>query len=222
MSAAVRPPALIGSVGPSSRIRLAASAAAGALAAIVVAAIGPWWLVPLAAWMLAAVVYVGWMWATIWPLGPEETARRARAEDLGRASTDIVLLTASVISLAALGIVLVRSGKSMGLEKALLVGSCVASVVLSWAVVHTVFSLRYADLYYDSEPGCVDFNEDDPPCFSDFAYLAWTIGMTFQVSDTDLKSKTIRRTALRHAILSYMFGALIIATTINLIAGLAK
>ena len=97
-----------------------------------------------------------------------------------------------------------------------------ASVVLAWAVVHTVFSLRYADLYYEGEPGGIDFNEDDPPSYSDFAYLAWTIGMTFQVSDTDLKTQAIRRTALRHGLLSYMFGALIIATTINLIAGLGK
>jgi uncharacterized membrane protein len=94
--------------------------------------------------------------------------------------------------------------------------------VLAWGVVHTVYALRYAKLYYDGDAGGVDFNEDDPPCYSDFAYLALTIGMTFQVSDTDLTTRVMRRTALRHAVLSYLFGALIIATTINLIAGLAK
>jgi uncharacterized membrane protein len=104
----------------------------------------------------------------------------------------------------------------------LLVGLSVASVVLAWSVVHTVFSLRYAKLYYQGEGGGVDFNEEESPCYTDFAYLALTIGMTFQVSDTNLKTKEIRRTALRHALLSYVFGALIIATTINLIAGLTK
>ncbi len=209
-------------VSPSSRARLGASTGAGVLGGVAVAAVGPWWLIPLVAWILAALVYVVWMWTTVWPLGPEETARRARREDLGRASTDLILLSASLVSLVALGLVLVRAGQMKGLEKALLVGTCVLSVVLAWTVVHTVFSLRYADLYYDGEPGGVDFNEDEPPCYSDFAYLAWTIGMTFQVSDTDLKTKAIRRTALRHGLLSYTFGALIIATTVNLIAGLGK
>ncbi|HEU0318408.1 MAG TPA: DUF1345 domain-containing protein [Solirubrobacteraceae bacterium] len=209
-------------VSPSSRRRLGASTGAGVLGGVVVAVLGPWWLIPLVAWILAALVYVVWMWSTIWPLGPEETARQARAEDLGRASTDIVLLSASLVSLVALGLVLVRAGQMKGLDKGLLVGTCVLSVVLAWTVVHTVFTLRYADLYYGTEPGGIDFNEDDPPCYSDFAYFAWTIGMTFQVSDTDIKRKAIRRTALRHAILSYVFGALIIATTVNLVAGLGK
>jgi uncharacterized membrane protein len=70
--------------------------------------------------------------------------------------------------------------------------------------------------------GGVDFNAEGAPCYIDFAYLALTIGMTFQVSDTNLKTTNIRRTALRHALLSYAFGTLIIATTINLIAGLTK
>ena len=82
--------------------------------------------------------------------------------------------------------------------------------------------LRYARLYYRDRPGGVSFNEQDPPVYSDFAYLALTIGMTFQVSDTDLQAKEIRRLALRHALLSYVFGTLIIATTVNLVAGLGK
>ncbi len=115
-----------------------------------------------------------------------------------------------------------RAGQTNGLDKGLLVGMGVASVVLGWSVVHTVFSLRYAEPYYRGTPQGIDFNEDDAPCYTDFAYLALTIGMTFQVSDADLTTKEIRSTALRHALLSYVFGALIIATTINLIAGLGK
>ena len=80
---------------------------------------------------------------------------------------------------------------------------------LSWAAVHTVFTLRYAQLFYrgGGNGSGIDFNEDDPPDYRDFAYLALTIGMTFQVSDTDLGSKAIRRTALRHALISWIFGA---------------
>jgi uncharacterized membrane protein len=114
----------------------------------------------------------------------------------------------------------VRAGDNDGLSRGLLVGLSVVSIILAWSVVHTVYSLRYAKLYYDGTPGGVEFNTEEAPCYVDFAYLALTIGMTFQVSDTNLKTTTIRRTALRHALLSYAFGTLIIATTINLIAGL--
>lgn len=103
-----------------------------------------------------------------------------------------------------------------------LAGLSVASIVLAWSVVHTVYSLRYAELYYKGTAGGVDFNAEGAPCYIDFAYLALTIGMTFQVSDTNLKTTNIRRTALRPALLSYAFGTLIIATTINLVAGLTK
>lgn len=208
--------------GPSAAVRVAVSLACGALTAAVVALIGPVWLVPLSAWDVTGVVFVGWMWSSIWSLDPSDTAARARCENPGRAAADVLLLCASVVSLLAVGLVLVQAGKLHGLEKGLLVGMGVASVVLGWAVVHTIFTLRYAKLYYGSRSGGIDFNEDDEPDYADFAYLALTIGMTFQVSDTDLQTKEIRRTALRHALLSYIFGALIIATTINLIAGLGK
>jgi uncharacterized membrane protein len=94
--------------------------------------------------------------------------------------------------------------------------------VLAWSVIHTVYSLRYGKLYYADRPGGIDFNAEDAPCYIDFADLALTIGMTFQVSDSNLKTTNIRRTALRHALLSHTFGTLIIATTINLVAGLTK
>jgi uncharacterized membrane protein len=83
-----------------------------------------------------------------------------------------------------------------------------------------VFTLRYARTYYSEPTGGIDFNEEDPPTYLDFAYLALTIGMTFQVSDTNLTSKPIRRTALGHAMLSYLFGAVIVALVINVVASL--
>ena len=96
------------------------------------------------------------------------------------------------------------------------------SVLLSWLVVHTVFTARYARIYYTGPDGGVDFHQDEPPCYSDFAYVAFTIGATFQVSDTDLTSNEMRRTVLRHMMVSYLFGAFIIAVTVNLLAGLAR
>jgi uncharacterized membrane protein len=208
--------------GPPVTVRVAISAGVGVLTAIVTGVFAPIWVVPLASWGLAAIIFVVWMWRSIWPLSPELTAKRSRSENPGRATTDLLLIGASIISLLAVGLVLVQANQSTGLERGFLVSLSAASIVLSWAVVHTVFSLRYAKMYYSGEPGGIDFNEHDPPGFADFAYLALTIGMTYQVSDTNLKSKTIRRTAVRHALLSFAFGTLIIATTINLVAGLGK
>jgi uncharacterized membrane protein len=79
-----------------------------------------------------------------------------------------------------------------------------------------------ARLYYSHPAGGIDFNQQAPPRFSDFAYLAFTVGMTFQVSDTDLQTPTVRAAVLRQALLSYLLGAVILATTINLVAGLLR
>jgi uncharacterized membrane protein len=114
----------------------------------------------------------------------------------------------------------VKANQHTGLDEGVLAGTSVLSIVLAWSTVHTVYALRYAQLYYRRDAGGVDFNDTSAPCYPDFAYLALTIGMTFQVSDTDLTTTSFRRLAIRHALLSYMFGALIVAVTINLIAGL--
>jgi len=123
--------------------------------------------------------------------------------------------------LGAVAVLLVQAANSSGIAEILQVGLGVVSVVASWAVVHTIFALRYARIYY-SHKGGIDFNSDQPPQYSDFAYLAFTIGMTFQVSDTAFIIPELRRIALRHALLSYLFGTVIVATTINFIAGLGK
>jgi uncharacterized membrane protein len=206
--------------GPSVGVRLGIPLGAGVLSALVVAIVGPWWLIPLSGWDISALIFVSWMWRSLWTLDAADTAKQATRENPRRAPADAVLVGASLASLVAVGLVLVRSGHTDGLSKALLVGLSVISIILAWSVVHTVYSLRYAKLYYENTPGGVDFNAQGAPCYIDFAYLALTIGMTFQVSDTNLKTTNIRRTALRHALLSYAFGTLIIATTINLIAGL--
>ncbi len=118
--------------------------------------------------------------------------------------------------------------------KLLLLAAGVGAIVSSWGVVHTVFTLRYAALYYRGPDGGVNSNEDDKLTYVDFAYLvprqatfleaapAFTIGMTYQVSDTNLTSKVMRHTALRHALISYVLGTVIIAATINVAAGLVK
>ena len=111
------------------------------------------------------------------------------------------------------------------LLQVLLIGFAVLTVVLSWTVVNTVFTLRYADLHFGSrDPGIAfdDSGEPEGPTYRDFAYVAFTIGMCYQVSDTTIRDRRIRRTVLSHALLSYMFGAAIVGGSVNLIAGLIR
>ena len=203
-----------------ARTQIAGSALAGLVIALPVAAFTRWNLLPIVFWDLAAVVYLLWVWRTILPMDAEATAEAAVPEDPTRATSDLVTIGAALMSLVAVGFLLGQASSEQGTAKALLAILGVASVAISWAVVHTVFTLGYARLYYTGGDGGVDFKTDEPPCYSDFAYLAFTIGMTFQVSDTDLTESKIRRMALHHALLSYVFGTGILATTINLVANL--
>ncbi len=143
-------------------------------------------------------------------------------EDPTRAPTDAIVISASVASLVGVGYLLSAGSKAAGeAEVAAAVG--IGSVAAAWLVVQTVFTVRYARLYYLNGSSGIDFNQDDKqPAYVDFAYLPFTIGMTYQVSDTDLKARTIRATALRQALLSFVLGAVILATTINLVAGLSS
>jgi uncharacterized membrane protein len=109
-----------------------------------------------------------------------------------------------------------------GAARGLLAGLALASVAASWLLVHTLYTLRYARLYYSGPNGGVNFNQEAPPRYTDFAYLAFTLGMTYQVSDTDLQTHAVRATALRHGLLSYLYGSVILATMINLVAGLSS
>jgi len=208
--------------GTSSRPRLLVAIGLGVIGAVVMGVVAGWSFAALVGWDVAAIVVVIATWATIWPMDGERTARYAVREEPGRAITDLLLVGASVASLVGVGFVVAAGGNAQGSSAGLLVALAVVTVVLSWSVVHTTFALRYAQIYYSGPDGGVRFNNDDPPRYSDFAYLAFTIGMTFQVSDTALTSGDIRRAALRHALLSYLFGVVIIAVMINLIAGLSK
>jgi uncharacterized membrane protein len=205
-----------------ARSRLGVALAIGVVAAGIALAAGGKELSPMLGWDATVLTYVSWMWLTLWRMDPAQTKALAAREDPTQASTDGLLLFAALASLAAVAVVLVVANSAHGLAKAALAGLAILSVSLSWLLVHTLFTLRYTLLYYRGKPeGGIDFNQHGPPQYSDFAYLAFTIGMTFQVSDTDLQTSAIRSTALRQAMLSYLFGAVILATTINLIAGLS-
>jgi uncharacterized membrane protein len=178
-----------------------------------------WSVAALCAYDVAALVFLVWVWVTVAGADPAVTQRIALAEDASHAAAEAILVAAGAASLMAVAFTLAQAGNSGEPERGLLTALAIGSVALAWTSVHTVYVLRYARLYYTPPEGGIDFH-DEAPGYADFAYLALTIGMTFQVSDTDLTGKRIRRNALHHALLSYIFGAVILAITVNSVAGL--
>jgi uncharacterized membrane protein len=206
--------------GASARTRLLVSVAVGVAAGA--AAFRTGLVAPLIGWDAAAITFCAWTWAIVWRMDPASTADHSQLESPSRAWADASLLGAALASVVAVGAVLTVAGDASGALRYAEAGFAVASVSLSWVVVHTVYTLTYARLYYAGTPGGVDFNEDEPPQYTDFAYLAFTLGMTFQTSDTAFQSKEFRRTALHHAWLSFPLVTVIIAGSINLVVGLAS
>jgi uncharacterized membrane protein len=205
-----------------ARVKLLASLCAGIAAGTAAALAGAGRAAPLIGWDILALVYGCWVWFTVWRLDAKSAESDAKREDPSRDLADLLLLGAAIASLVAVGVELLGAGGASGSARYLEAALALASVFVSWSLVHTVFTLKYARLYYSGTPGGIDFNGTGAPDYQDFAYLSFTIGMTFQVSDTDIESRQIRRTVLRHAWVSFPLVAVIVATSINLVSGLAK
>jgi uncharacterized membrane protein len=176
----------------------------------------------LIGWDAAVVVYLVWVWGALRRLDPALTAERATQEDPSNAVAELLVLGAGTAMLGAVGFALAKAGQATGGMKAYLVTLGVLSVVLSWTVVHAVFTLRYARAYCSAPAGGIEFNEEEQPTYMDFAYFSFTVGMTFQVSDTNITSKPVRRMTLYHALLSYLFGAVLLGLVINVVAALLR
>jgi uncharacterized membrane protein len=176
----------------------------------------------LLGWDVAVVLYLAWTFRSVAGLDPGDTAHLAKREDPSTPVSELVILGAGIAALAAVGFALVKAGQTSGGLKAYLVTIGLLSVVLSWTVVHTVYALRYARAYYSEPVGGIQFNESEPPNYVDFAYYSFTVGMTFQVADTNITLRSIRRTTLHHALLSYLFGSALLGLVINVVATLLK
>lgn len=208
----------------SAATHIMVAGALGVAGALIMGFTGGWGFAALVGWDVMAAVFVTWIWLTIWPRDPQSTASHAVREDPGRPVVDLLLVGASVASLAGVGFVIAASGNSGGLAKTGYVAFAVVTVFLSWAVVHTAYTLRYARLYYGGKAGGLDFHQrpEREPQYIDFAYISITVGMTFQVSDPEVTSTVMRATILRHALLAYLFGVVIIGVVINVLAGLTQ
>ena len=206
----------------TARMRLMVAVLVGIAVAIGMGKAGQGRYVPLAAWDATAVVYASWVWLTVIRLNAADTKAHAVRENPGRALSDVLLILASIASLIAVVVLIVQAGNSTGAEQVVSLVLGLGSVVVSWLMVHTTYTLNYARQYYGDPEGGIDFGKSSLPRYVDFAYVAFTIGMTFQVSDTQLQTTAIRSTAMKQALLSYLFGTVIIATTINTLASLSK
>ena len=203
--------------------RALTSLAAGLVAGVLVGVLTTFELLPLVTWTVTVAVLLVWVWRKSWSQDRDGTERLAEEESRTR-STDVWLLAAAVASLGVVVVALVQSGSQRGPTAVASVLLSVASVALSWALVNTVYAFKYARMYYLDEPDAagIDFKQDQDPTYSDFAYMAFTVGMSFATAETEPTSTRIRRVVLGHALLSYAFGTGVLAVAINLVTNLSQ
>jgi uncharacterized membrane protein len=197
--------------------RLAVSAVVGAVLGLVVGALTRPLLGVLAAIAGAGTLFVVTGWIVLWPIDAERTRRTVQREDFRPVAMEIVVVVTALAGLVGIVLLLLLSGSGSGPAAAALAAG---GVFMTWAGLHLMYATRYAHLYYGGTVGGIDFNSDDPPAYRDFLYFSYNLGMTYQVSDTSVSSTTIRAIALRHCLLAYVFGTVVLATTINLVTGI--
>ena len=162
-------------------------------------------------------VFVVSGWAVLWPLDAASTGANARREEFRPMVDEVLVVAVSLGGLVGIAMLL-----ALGDRDVLAAAVALGAVFAAWASLPLMYAARYAFLYYSAPAdGGIDFNSDEPPGYRDFLYFAYNLGMTYQVSDTAVSSPTIRAVVLRHCLLSYVFGAVVLASTINLVAGVA-
>ena len=184
-------------------------------------------------WNIFSIIILVVDWIVFYNTPSKQIRTQASVEDNSRVTIFIIVLIATLASLTAVALLLLSNSEDY---KALHIIVAVLGMALSWVTVHTIFTARYAHLYYvnhkakkDTHAGGLDFptegeedEKNDRPDFLDFAYFSFVIGMTFQVSDVQITSKSLRRFVLLHSLLSFVYNTVIVALTINTLAGLNK
>jgi len=176
-------------------------------------------------WIVFSGSFIITNWIVFFKLPVSEIVKKANKEDGSRFYVMVSILVSSFASMFTVMILMLSKDKLPGSET-ITVLVAVLGMMMSWVLVHTIFTFHYAHLYYfegaDDTPGNValDFPGKPIPDYIDFAYFAFVIGMTFQVSDVEINSRAIRRTVLAHSLLSFALNTFVVALTINLIAGL--
>ncbi|MFG2330854.1 DUF1345 domain-containing protein [Streptomyces sp. NPDC048604] len=165
----------------------------------------------------AETLFVVSGWLALWPMDAQATRHNARREEFRPIVEELAVVGTAVGGLSAIGVLLVadKSGLSQAAAALALLG-----VFMTWASLHLMYAARYAYIYYSAPEGGIDFNNQDHPRYIDFLYFSYNLGMTYQVSDTNVVTTGLRGVILRHCVLSYIFGTSILATAINLVVGI--
>ena len=180
------------------------------------------------AWCAFALSYIVTSWMVMFSRSIAEIKKMAQKDD---GSGLFVIAFTIIASFAAMVTVLmlVIASKTEDKNEILRVVICFSSVMLSWFLVHTIFTFHYAHLFYDTEKTNtanlkegLNFPCEDDPDYLDFAYFSFVVGMTFQVSDVEVTDKKMRRLVLLHGLISFILNTFVVALTINFIAGLSK
>lgn len=199
--------------------RLVVSFVVGVAALLLVPLTSAWHVRAMIGWDAGALTYLALAWILMLGATPEDTRKRAALEDPGRRLTFVIAIGASMFSFFAAGAVLRQLRGATLAHGQVWIALAVAAIILSWFVTHTAFTLRYAHLYYRRRgaTGCLRFEGSALPCDLDFAYFAFTIGMTFAVSDVVITSVRVRRVVLLHALVSFAYNTTILALSLNLV-----
>lgn len=176
-------------------------------------------------WDVFSICMITMSWVTFFITGPKQIRWQAREQDPSKSIIFFFVLASTLASfLAVLILIVTKEEGNHGASYRLPIA--VAGMLFSWFLIHTLFTLRYAHIFYgdhktksETHAGGLDFPGDDMPGYLDFAYFSFVLGMTFQVSDVQITSKRLRHLALLHGLISFGFGTTMIALTINLIAG---
>jgi uncharacterized membrane protein len=181
----------------------------------------------LASFDLAAIVFLAAIWIMMARATMAQMRGRAQTEDEGR---HVVLALSAAVGSAILLAIAYELHGIRGLspgDAGMRVALAVVTILLAWFFTNTMFALHYAHSFYGDADGPADnearglaFPGGKPPDYWDFLYFSFTIGMTFQVSDVQIEDHRLRRTALAHGVLAFFFNVVVLALTINIIAGL--
>lgn len=179
---------------------------------------------------IGGVMFLGLSWTMMLNAGADRMRRRAALQDEGQITILVLTAGAALFSLATVATELHGLKDLQGMAAATRVGLAAFTILCAWFVTHTIFALHYAHGYYsdsnrkdDTHTDCggLDFpGGDGAPDYWDFLYFSFVIGMTFQTSDTTISRRALRRLALGHSILAFFFNTVILALTINILAGL--
>ncbi len=184
-----------------------------------------WKLNAIILWDVFAITHITSSWIVFFTRPVDDIVHQANKEDGSRLLVMVSILVSSFAGMFTVLLLMISSPDS-SLPEVVSVLLSVIGMMASWTLLHTIFTFHYAHLYYfrdeDKSAAALGFPKEKKPDYLDFAYFAFVIGMTFQVSDVEINSRVTRRTALAHGLLAFALNTFVVALTINLIAGLKK